>query len=52
MNNYNKFLTLLQVQDYNNVHQKINNNAKNVKERMQAFLIKRQRISKKDKSNC
>jgi len=34
MNNYSEFLTLLQVQDYNNVRQKIDNNAKNVKERM------------------
>ncbi len=52
MNNYNEFLTLLQVQGYNNARQKIDDNAKNVKERMQALSIKRQRISKKDKSSC
>jgi len=34
MNNYSELLTLLQVQDYNNVRQKIDDNAKNVKERM------------------
>ena len=52
MNNYNEFLTLLQVQGYNNARQKIDDNAKNVKVRMQALSIKRQRISKKDKSSC
>jgi len=41
MNNYSEFLTLLQVQNYNNVRQKIDDNAKNVKERMQTLSIKR-----------